>query len=160
MQVLGPEVSGAVAAGWPHPSPAQPQNRGRRGHPETRRRAAGPSRGRRGPGSRRSADHRWRHEAAVGPPRRLPRPRVSAVLGPAWPSPPPSARRSAETPGILLSIRWAQRKLLISQRRPGGEAPKAASPVPTTEDSKGGMIQAWPIRVPHPGAVVGSEMGM
>nr|XP_060466447.1 uncharacterized protein LOC132663919 [Panthera onca] len=62
--------------------------------------------------------------------------------------------------GILLSIRWAQRKLLISQRRPGGEAPKAASPVPTTEDSKGGMIQAWPIRVPHPGAVVGSEMGM
>lgn len=29
----------------------------------------------------------------------------------------------------------------------------------TTEDSKGGMIQVWPIRVPHPGAVVGSEAG-
>lgn len=27
MQVLGPEVSGAIAAGWPRPSPAQPQNR-------------------------------------------------------------------------------------------------------------------------------------
>lgn len=97
---------------WASPAPPPGAESGRAGGavgtPGVRECAA-PSCGRPGRGSRRSADRRWRHEAGVGPPWRLRRPHILAVLGPAWLSPLPPGRRSAETPVCVWSVRGRSR---------------------------------------------------